>query len=324
MTFKFIYLIVSSLLIAYLMSPMIEYFEKKGLPRKQSLFFAYGLSMVILSSLAILLFPILMQNVQEFTYELPKIAALYQQKANAFYQLIATSGLPPDVKEWFLDEMQSGGTSLRIFTSEKLKQAFISSMQNLPDVLSIFLSIFISYYLLRDREEIKGFIFSLFPAKYRKEITLTEKEIHWVLKGFIQGQLLIAVLVALLEMIGLWFVGLRFPIFLGIIGGMFNLIPYIGPAIGAIPALFVAFSQSPRIVVGTLLVFIIVQQLENVWISPRVLEGKIGIHPLTTILVVWVGGELYGIRGMIFAIPIFAISRIIFRRSFERIIERSS
>ncbi len=129
-----------------------------------------------------------------------------------------------------------------------------------------------------------------------------------------------ALIVSTMEVIGLFIIKVKYPIILGIVGGIANIIPYFGPIIGAVPAVAVALIQSPVKALWTIIVFTIVQQIDNAFISPKIIEGRLGLHPVTTILAVLAGGEFLGITGMLVAVPIVAILKVIAKRLVEAIV----
>jgi predicted PurR-regulated permease PerM len=307
-------------LIAYLITPGVEYFEKIGMKRLSAIIFVYILLLTLSISSAVILAPQVIANINELTQTLPEIASMYNDKVSIIFEFIVESGLPPDMRNTLYNEMLRGVQSFERLTLQYVKNIFLKSFSMFPLVLGTFVAFIISFYLLKDISLFKAFIFSLSPSKYRNDISIIGKEIHHVLKGFIQGQLLISFMVGLLEIIGLTMIGVDFPFFLGVIGGIANIIPYFGPLLGALPAIFIALSQSGTKALLTILVFVVVQQIENAIISPRIIEGKLGLHPVTTIFIVLIGGELLGLKGMIFSVPIFAISKIIFRRIIEKIV----
>jgi predicted PurR-regulated permease PerM len=124
----------------------------------------------------------------------------------------------------------------------------------------------------------------------------------------------------MLEAIGLIVIGMKYPLALGMLGGLANIIPYFGPYIGAIPAIAVALTISPMKAVWTALVFIAAQQIDNNFISPRMMEERLGLHPVATIFAVLAGGEFFGVPGMLLAVPAAAILRAIVNKTVDAIV----
>ncbi|NLB77703.1 MAG: AI-2E family transporter, partial [Clostridiaceae bacterium] len=157
----------------------------------------------------------------------------------------------------------------------------------------------------------------LLPRRWRAGTIDLGKKISRILAGFIQGQLMTALIVGVLETMGLILVGMKYPLVLGMIGGLANIIPYFGPYIGAIPALAIALTISPLKAVWVAAVYIVVQQIDNSFISPKIIEGRLGLHPVATIFAVLVGGEFFGIIGMLLAVPVMAILRVFVNKFVE-------
>jgi len=128
---------------------------------------------------------------------------------------------------------------------------------------------------------------------------------------FIRGHLLVASMVGVLTSLGLALVGVKFYLLLGIIAGIADLIPYFGPIIGAIPAVGLALLNSSQQALYVLLVMVVVQQVENNLLSPKILGDSVGLHPVVVIFVLLAGGHLFGILGMLLAVPLTAILRIL-------------
>ena len=143
------------------------------------------------------------------------------------------------------------------------------------------------------------------------------RDIHQVVLRFIQGQIIIAIIISIIETLGLILIGMPYAPLLGFIGGVSNIIPYFGPYIGAVPALAVALTMSPWMALWTAIVFLVVQQVDNIYLSPRIMEGKLGLHPVTTILAVIVGGKLFGMLGLLFSVPLVAMLKILLKRLYR-------
>ena len=145
------------------------------------------------------------------------------------------------------------------------------------------------------------------------------RDIHQVVLRFIQGQIIIAIIISIIETLGLILIGMPYAPLLGFIGGVSNIIPYFGPYIGAVPALAVALTMSPWMALWTAIVFLVVQQVDNIYLSPRIMEGKLGLHPVTTILAVIIGGKLFGMLGLLLSVPLVAMLKILLKRLYRSV-----
>ena len=178
-------------------------------------------------------------------------------------------------------------------------------------VLSVVLVPIIAGYLLLDANRVRRTLWSIVPEERAAGVQVLLKELDLVLSGFIRGYLLVALIIGLTSGTLLALLGLRFYPILGLVAGLTNLIPYFGPFIGALPALAVAAFDSPGMVLWVAGAYVIIQQLESLLLSPRIIGSRTGLHPLAVVFAVVGGGSLAGIPGMILGVPILGISRVL-------------
>ena len=197
-------------------------------------------------------------------------------------------------------------------------------------VLGLFSNVFtfliiplVVYYVLRDMDNLKRSAVQFCPKKYRNWVIRIGSEMDSTLGAYFRGMLIICFLVGLLTYLGLALVGLDFALIFGFIAGLTNIIPYFGPIIGAIPAVLLGLLDSPALALKILIVYVIVQQLENQLIAPQVLGRSLGLHPLVVIFVLLLGGKLFGLAGLIFAVPFTAIIRILLKNIINLAANRS-
>jgi predicted PurR-regulated permease PerM len=178
----------------------------------------------------------------------------------------------------------------------------------------------LAFYMLKDIERIKKSFWSLIPKSNRKEVKNLFKKIDEVLMGYLKGQLLVSFVVGVLSILGLYILKVRFFLIIGLFAGVMNLIPYLGAIFGAIPAIFIVSFKSLKAILAVLILFTIIQQLEGSLISPRIVGDKVGLHPIVIIFSLLAGGELLGIIGMILAVPIAGIIKVIIEHFIGRMI----
>lgn len=309
-----------AVIIAYLINPLIRKMELKGINRRIGVLLIYFWFAVIVATVIIFLIPELVNNTRDLSNMIPEIAARYQSMVTSFLSAIQSSNWPQDIKNAMFGEIRNGIAIAQAYIMDTLKKSVSTAVDTVLAMFDLVLSMLIAYYFIKDGEIFKNSILSLSPRKWRNGLIAAGKEINAVLSNFIQGQLLVALIVGILETIGLLIVGIKYSFVLGLIGGLANIIPYFGPILGAIPAVAIALIQSPMKALWTLLVFVVVQQLDNAFISSKIIEGRLGLHPVTTILVVLVGGEFFGIAGMLVSVPIAAILKVIAKRTIEAIV----
>lgn len=303
-----LYPFLIGLFLAYLLNPAVSYLEPK-LGRLWAIVIIY----IILFSLVILggskLLAIFIRELQLFALDLPfmieninnllvKIQFQYQSSALPYYLRLAIDNA--------------------LLLLEKQMQEFIAQVVNgiinlITHSIGLGISPILAFYLLHDWHEIKSKALMLLPSTWRIELVSFFRDVDKVLGGIIRGQLIVACIIGIFVTIGLYFLQVKFALIIGILAALFDVIPYFGPIIGASPAVMLAILESPWLTIKVILLFFIIQQIEGNIIHPKIIGEKIGLHPLTVIFFVFVGGEVAGLIGMLLGVPFVAIGKVLLR-----------
>ncbi len=180
------------------------------------------------------------------------------------------------------------------------------------DVLTmLFLVPFILFYMLADGEKLAPTLVSyLLPQPLQGEGRRILRDMDQALSAYIQGQALVSLSVGLLTFLGYLIIGLDYALLLALVMAVTNIIPFVGPILGGIPAIIVGLVMSPGMAVRALFVIVVAQQVESLLISPRIMGKKLGSHPVVILFVILISGSLAGFWGVLFAIPAFAVLRV--------------
>ncbi|WP_223699862.1 AI-2E family transporter [Sutcliffiella deserti] len=170
---------------------------------------------------------------------------------------------------------------------------------------------FVLFYMLKDGDRLSDQVLKFIPRQHEREGKSVLKDMDTALSSYIQGQIIVSVFVGVMIYIGFLIIGLEYSLVLALIAMFTNVIPFIGPFIGTIPSVIVAFFDRPIMALWVLLVVIIVQQIESNIISPQVMGKKLDVHPLTIILLLLVASKFAGLLGLLLAVPTYAISKVI-------------
>ena len=235
----------------------------------------------------------------------------YNELFDYINEKITDSGLSLDLKGYFSQAVQQVYSYLSVS---------INSIVNLfagigNGILNSFIGLFISFYLLKDYDFFKKLYLdnvslTMKESKF-KSLNKTVHEINCVVSSFIRGQLLDGLIVGLISSIGLSIIGIDFAILIGFTAGIANIIPYVGPIIGCVPAVIVGIlSPNPIIALWAVLLLLAVQQLDSAVISPKVVGDSMGLHPIFVIMAITIGGSLAGILGMLLSVPIAGIIKL--------------
>ncbi|MFP4402780.1 MAG: AI-2E family transporter [Nanoarchaeota archaeon] len=177
------------------------------------------------------------------------------------------------------------------------------------------------YFFFKRKDEIYKNIESLIPDKFHKGVVRVSKEVANKLYNFLTAKVIESIFIAVICCFGFYVFGLKGWLILGIIAGFFNIIPYFGPIIGSIPAIIVGYLDDPTFVIYVLITIIIAQLVDNFYLIPFMITGKVNVNPFIGVILILAGAKLFGVFGMIFSIPIYLIYKIILREAYIEIIK---
>jgi predicted PurR-regulated permease PerM len=168
---------------------------------------------------------------------------------------------------------------------------------------------------MRDMLKFKENLYIFVSKKNKKEFKEVLEEIDYIISGFIRGRIIVCVIVGTLIGIGLYFLNLKFALIIGIVSGVFNFVPYLGPIVGVFLTLIFALGSPWWTLLMIVALFVLVNQLEAAYLNPHILGKGLGLHPLTVILSMLICGQLLGILGVLVAVPLTAILKVLFFRN---------
>lgn len=309
--FKIIFVILKLLfpffmgfVMAYLLNPIVKKFEKR-LNRKLVVTIIYLLILVLISLFCIYLYPKMQKEILDLMENVPVIIDETNLVLNNFIHKISYSS------EHTINVRDVLNNYFNNFNIKNIN-AIICILKNAFSIIGIIvLSLIISFYLLLDFDKIINYIKCFFKVRKKEKIIRLLLEIDEKVFLFIKGTLLITLIVLVASIIGFSITGLKEPIFFGLYNAVTNIIPYIGPYIGGIPIVIVAFTSSNQIGISTLIVVIIVQIIESYALQPIIMGKSMSLHPVTILISLLLFGYFFGIIGMVIAMPIISIIKTI-------------
>jgi len=179
------------------------------------------------------------------------------------------------------------------------------------------------FYILHDESQVKNGVLQALPQQLRPDVLSVARLVDDVLSAYLRGQLLLVLFVGSMAMLALFIIGVPFALVLGILAGIFEVLPYVGPILGAIPALLVALLSNPASAIWVAVAFFAIQQVENLILVPRISGESVKLHPALVMVVLVIGNELAGFLGMLIAVPITAIIRDLFKYFYLRFQDES-
>lgn len=299
---------VYAAIITYLLAAPVEQLEKRGVPRAAAILLLYAGAGGLVVLLVTQILPIISGELNAFAERLPFYTAQLQGLVHWFHRNYTRVELPASLRQ-VLDETISRAEQTLL---GYIRAAAGVALTVFSHALSLVIAPVLAFYLLRDLKQIKESVASLLPPAVRSEVFSLLHQIDVVLGGFIRGHLLVSLLVGLLSFAGLALLGVDFALVIGLVAGIFDIIPYFGPVIGALPAVAIALLQSPLLALYVIILFLVIHEIESAVISPKVLGDRVGLHPLAVIFALLVGGNTAGIVGLLLAVPVAASAKALF------------
>ncbi|MDC0206757.1 AI-2E family transporter [Nitrospinae bacterium] len=305
--------------LAYLMDPLVDKMVRKGVSRTGSVLFLMGTFFLLLVVACILFVPILSTQTENLMQNIPIYIGIFQDWIRPLLDMV--KGLDPEKVEEILNEVLSRFGELPMKALQFSGKLLWGSISNLFNIILMIANLVIipvvMFYLLRDFDSINKRLLALIPPRLQEKTRELVLEIDKVLSSFVRGQLVVVALMGLMYAFGLFLCDTPMSLSLGLMAGLVNLVPYLGLVLGFVPAAILTFmhTQEWLAVLGVAGVFAFVQGIEGMIITPRIVGENIGLHPVAVIFAVLLGGELFGLVGMLLGVPIVAILNVLFSRS---------
>lgn len=301
----------------YIFRPLVRILEKRmgRVTAILSIFIAFTLIIFLLGSW---LGPMLVNQIMTLVNNFPAIVERVQNWINMaldseWWEYVETQDIMPALQpttlmDNFSDTFSGLGAGIISFLG-----SFFSTVTKLVIVP------FVLFFLLKDGDRLPDSFLKILPQDSRDEGRKILQDMDENLSAYIQGQAIVSLFVGVLSLIAYMLLGLDYAIILALVAMFTNLIPFLGPFIGAVPVLIVAFFQDPLLALWTAIAIIIIQQLESNLISPNVMGHKLEVHPVTIIFLLYIGASFAGIIGMILVIPVYAVGKAIVQNIYRLI-----
>lgn len=302
----------------YIMNPLVDILEKKlKVPRVLTIVVLFIIVIAILIWIINTLIPIAQGQINALIKNWPHI---WNDSTNAVQKALRDPRLH-SVKS----NLQSMVDNAQKTLFRSGQDAFNTTLGNITSAVNIITMVgmtlltapFILFFMLKDGHQLRPYITKFAPQRWQESFSKLLYDINYALASYIRGQITVAFWVGVMFSIGYTVVGLPYGLALAILAGFMNLIPYFGTFIAFIPALAISIMSSTSMLIKVLVVFMIEQTIESRLISPLVMGNKLEMHPITTILVLIGASSVWGLWGVIFGIPIYAILKIIVSRVYN-------
>lgn len=307
--------IILSVIFYYLLNPIVDWLEKKRFSRITAIAFVLSLILLLIAGGIYFIVPIIQEQLQSLIINWPVYWNNLMQQLDSLLNTQAFTDFMDQVRETTILQTVTEQASTVVNATVGGIGSFIGTVTQI--VITLFTMPFILYYLLKDGKRLPEFISRYIPSKARPTVSRLLKRINQQVSYYVRGQLIVAIAVGFIFWIGYTAIGLEFALTLSIFAGFLNLIPYLGSFVAGIPSVIIAIVHSPFMLFKLLIVFGIEQILESRVISPQVIGNTLKIHPVNIIFILLISGRLFGVGGVIFGIPGYAIVKIVVSMVFE-------
>ncbi|WP_258089140.1 AI-2E family transporter [Weissella fangxianensis] len=302
----------------FLLNPMVDWAERRyNFPRIATISIQFlVLAILIVWGLAVFV-PWVSSQIGSLVDEWPT----YWHKIVRMVDQFTSNKQFNAINKWFNTTNTEISSWLQDYSAEYAKKGLHGVSSVVGTVTSVVIAIitfpFVLFYLLKDGHQMPAYVAKFLPAKARRSFLETLKEISTQISNYIRGQIAVAFAVMIMFAIGYTIIGLPYGWLIAIVAGILNIIPFLGSFLAMVPAIVVGIFVSPIMLASVLIVFMIEQTLEGRLISPKLLGSSMKIHPVTVLIVLLSAGNVFGVLGVIFGVPGYAILKVLVYRFYS-------
>ena len=292
-----LFLIVVALVVTF--SPIIRSWEKY-IPRPLAIFLLYLLLALSVTLVGVLVLPVFFTQLRDFLFHLYETANYYGINSGDIYNQLRN-----------LQGTQNFGQLLGQFRGS-LGTLYSTTMGFVGGLIALFTVLVTTFYLLLEEKNLQQSITSLIPVNQHKRASNIFDKISDKMGRYLRGQVLLMLIVGVVIGVAMKILGVPYAMLLGIWAGSMELLPYVGPIVGALPGVLLAFTLGPTYGIIALIIYFLVQQLENQFLVPKIMGHALGLSPVVIIFSLLIGGKLLGFVGLLIAVPITAALGVLY------------
>lgn len=302
-----------SVIIAYVMNPLVSSLEAKGLKRHYGVLLVYVVTAVIFALLAVVVLPRTVTELRNLFAAIPSYVKVWSTEVE---KALASFGSRTNLRvDPIIDAINASLNKVlehvQLQSGQQLRSIASGITNLLSKLVSFVLILIFSFYFCADKERFRGLLLRSLPKTYKSDILYLASKMDMSLQEFVKGKLLLALFVGFGTTIMLLILRVDFAFVIGVITCIADIIPYIGPFLGLLPAVIFAAIDSKMKAFWVLIFFLFLQWAENNLMAPKILGNRTGMHPLLILLCIVIGGGMFGVGGMILSVPFVSILLIL-------------
>ena len=299
-------------ILAWLLDPIVTYLQKKGVKRGIGVTFVYVLVIAIIVLIGNLFIPTLIDQINEMITAAPQtLKSLSAQLDGIIIDISRTYEIDSAIIKDNLYEIINN--LLYSFTVDGPATIVSVVKSIISGGFNVIIGFLIGFYMLLDFDDVRAQLAKIVPKKHREEVAKLSDNLNHLLRSYVYGTLIVMFILFIFQSIGMSIAGMTAPMVFGLFCAVTNIIPYLGPYIGGIPAVIVAFTISPRVGIGVLISVLVCQGLESYLLTPTIMSKTMKLHPVTIIIGLLIFGHFFGIVGMLLSTPIIGVLKVILK-----------
>ncbi len=319
--FYFLYLISDILIIFFVslvfssaLDPWVDQLKKKKIPRSASVLLLYFVFFAVLGTTLYLIIPPIINEINSISNNFPS----YLESLSLKFSLLKDYSL----KYGLIDNTKNSFGVITGYLQNTASGVFFTLFNIFGGIFSFVLILVLTFYMVVEESAMKKLVWSLAPEKNQTYIMHLINRIQLKMGHWLRGQLIVSLSLAIMSYIGLEILGINYALVLALLVGFFSFIPYIGAILGSLPAIFIAYTQSPLLAVLAIVLFYIVHFIEGNFLQPKIMQKAVGLNPIVSILAILAGFKLAGLIGAVLSIPVTTALSVFIKDIFESKEER--
>lgn len=298
-----------ALVLASAFDPWVDWMQQKGIPRALGIIFIYLVLFLVFSFAIYLIVPPIAKEVGALATNFPRILDKVLSSLSAVKQYSVEHGL--------LDNIKNNLGSLSSHLQNAASGVFSTVTGIFGGIVRFFLIMVLTFYMVVEENAIKKLIFSLAPAPHQPYVMQLINRMQKKIGMWLRGQLVLSLVIFIMIYIGLSLLKVEYALVLAFVAGLTEFIPYLGPMMAAIPAIFLAFTQEPILAIFVGIMYYVVQLTENNILVPKIMQKAVGLNPIVSISVLLIGFKLAGVVGAVLSIPVATAVSVFIKDAFE-------
>ncbi|MEA3272550.1 MAG: AI-2E family transporter [Patescibacteria group bacterium] len=303
-------MIFVAFMLASLIDPVADWFEKHKIPRGLAVLLIFIVFLAIFIGVILLLVPPILEQIREFIRDFGG----YWERISSSFEALERWG----AEQGFSANFQKSLEAIEANLGKAVSGIFSTVSGIFGGVVTFVVVLVMTFYMVVEENSIKRLLRTVAPDEILPYFAQRLSAVKKKLGDWLRGQMILMFIVGLFAYIGLLILGVEYALVLGVFAGLTEIIPYVGPILGAIPAIFLALADSPLKAFFVVILYFVIQQVENHFLVPKVMQRAIGLNPIISIIALLIGAKLAGFVGILLAIPVTTAASVFIKDFYSK------